>query len=652
VKHGSGVLDRRYRALQRIFVAFVPAVLLGVGNTRFILNHFYARTPYLLDSGWFAALVHRAGFIQVNPDVACDYARTYWGVHVSPFLSFFSLASYAFPLERIDWYAVFQGAVFAPLGCVWYLVASRSAPARGWAHLAVSTAAALAFAFGAQVLFCVPYPHFEIAIAAWICVLLASLATGRKFLADVAFVLALSVREDAGLHTGLALLPLWWIARRRDGAAIEPRPVLRLAAGAFAWSVVAVAIQKLGFPAPGLFRTEYLGQPAFAHINLGLVIERLRYLVEHHSFMVIPFAAAASLATWRRDAGYLLGYLGALPWFLVNLLAHQEQKGHFDAYTGFPFIVSAFWTYLYGALLVPTGQRFRPLVFESMVGAASIAATVAFAMSFPGMLPSIARDMVDTSATRRDLVRTFAERMQSRRSDFGRVLIDDAVGAVATDAFHFSDYYLHYVPGAKDVDAIAFHQHSIRSIVLPDLAALGMRCTHVLGTGFSVCHGDRVPEDVFAGLPTEEVPPLLAFALFGPRGERIAPRNGVVTKDVTPGLLFGALLEGLSGEHEVVLTLDVHEVQPGPDDLVFLEVAVDNVVRATARAPRQPARHELVVPADLRPEQVLAIRLWQRAPASFTISDAQLRRAGNERGARRIMPDGADGAGDPSKEPW
>src|SRR5688572_22339667 len=92
-----------------LLVCLLPAALIGLGVARFILNHFFGRAPYLLDSGLLSAIAYRDGVLLPVPRIACDYADVFYEVYVTPVMSLFSAISYVVPLDRIEWYAVVQG---------------------------------------------------------------------------------------------------------------------------------------------------------------------------------------------------------------------------------------------------------------------------------------------------------------------------------------------------------------------------------------------------------------------------------------------------------------------------------------------------------------------------------------------------------------
>src|SRR5215468_7828614 len=130
----------------------VPAALLCIGVARHALTHFFVRAPVLLDAGWFSALVYRNGLIPDNPLIACDYAPTYYGVHLTPFLSALSLLSYLAPVGRIEWYALTQAIVYLPLAIAPWAVAAQLDRATALRRAPITLAAALAFCFGGQLL--------------------------------------------------------------------------------------------------------------------------------------------------------------------------------------------------------------------------------------------------------------------------------------------------------------------------------------------------------------------------------------------------------------------------------------------------------------------------------------------------------------------
>lgn len=618
------------RVVRWLLVGVLPTLLVALGNARFIINHFYARAPELLDSGWYSWIVYRAGVLQKNPVTACNYAELYYGVHVSPLTSIFSILSYASPLDRIEWYALFQGFVFAPLGFAVYLVASRLEP-DGTCRVRwpIAVIAAIAFAFDAQVLLCVGYPHYEVAIPAFACVFLACLVTERTWLAWIALFLTLSVREDAGIHVGLALLAFAWVNERGPRRFVTRRVLVVLIGISFGASVVAIGLQKLAFHSANLLRSEFLGTPAFGHVTTELLAHRLRYLFRYCPFITIPLVAAAGIAAIRRDPRYLLGWAVGVPWLVFNLLAHWELKSQFAAYTGFPFIISFFWVYLYGAVLAPAQRRLAAPVLEAFVAVTSIATVVAAYADQPWTVSRTFRDMAVVDARTRDASRAFRAAILHRPELFGRLVVDRPVAALALEAIEPSQVFR---PEGLDasVDSVAFHQEdNIAGDLLPALDKNGItRCAHVVDTGWSVCRREPLSLEPLPGVRSEDVPPLLAFASTDARGRRLAPERGVVRKEDPPGIAFDGVLRRVEGEREVVWRLAIEEIETVPGEPIIAEVLVGSAPPITTKMKTDDAvgERELVVPFSARREEVVIVRLWLWARGTYTITGAALRK--------------------------
>jgi hypothetical protein len=614
------------RLAQLVLAGLLPCMLVAVGSTRFVLNVFFKEMPYMLDAGWYSAIIHRSGVIPVNPPIACSYATTYYGVHVSPLISVFSVLSYAVPLDRFDWYAVFQGLVFVPLGLATYLV-TMGAPARSsLPRLPASMLAGAGFVLGAQVLVCLTYPHYEAAIAGAICVVLASIATGRRRLMWTFFVLGLATREDAGLHTGLALLPLGLWHARFPGLVVKRRTLLAMAASAFAASVVAMAVQKLGFHAANLLRIEYLGTPTLGHVTPHLVAERVRFLLDQRLFLLVPFLFTVVLAAATRDGAYLLGFLSAAPWFFVNLLAHQEEKSRFDGYTGFPFLASAFWVLVYGVFWARK-RRLPVAVMEAAFGAACALSTIVANRTFS--VPGIFDQMAFTERATRPSIRAFARALRAQPPILGRLVVDDAVGALAIETLRLEQNYFwrRLAP-----DTFAFDQRDGLAVqMLPDLAARGLsRCTHVLGTTYSACSGTALPPGFFGETPVEQVPPLLLFSTRFPDGRPRSPAGAVVGSGFPVGIVYDGVFTGIVGPHEVFWRLAPEGNVTGETrELVKVEVLVNQVVREERVLSTEDVRQgrEVALPFTSVAADVVIFRFWLVAPGSFRIDDAELRRA-------------------------
>jgi hypothetical protein len=597
--------------------------LLCAAVVRFILNHFFGHAPYLLDSGWYSDIIYRAGLFPHNPPLACNYAVWYFGVHFSPLISVVSILSYLAPFPRIEWYAIFEAFVFLPFGIATYLLASRIEPAGLLRRLPVTVPAALAFTFSGLVVKMIPYPHYEGAIAGFICLLLVALVTGRMKLAWLFLALALAVREDAGVHTACALAPMVYLRWRGLELAASRRTLLVMVGVSLASTVIGVVCQKLVFHGAAIMSSVYLGDPIYNHLNRAVLVERVHHFIDVCQVLYYPFLATCVLAAARRDPRYLLGWAVTVPWFVLNFLAAQPQKATFESYASFPFVVSTFWVYVYGAALAPQHRRVRAIVIEAVFAGICLTATIGLDRAWPEMVAFSRREFVHKQPMDRAATHRFVKALGEHRDELGRLYADYPIAALALEALRPDDGWR---PGVAPADAITFHNETFsRDQLLPDLFANQLDvCTHVKGTGIFLCTRDRLPADRFAGIATEVIPSSFAFASSLKRRGVGVDARGVTLQD-------GVYLEGPlgllpQGTYELSFTLETDAPVPaGGAEMATLYVASGNEIRATSAAPS--GAHTLSVRFDANGKEVLWFHTSSSLPSTLIITHAAVRQA-------------------------
>jgi hypothetical protein len=489
----------------------LPVLLLSGGVARYMLNHFYAHAPYLLDSGLLSKISYRAGVFLDTPQAACNYATSFYQVYVSPFITLFSLLSYAVPVHRIEWFAFVQAMVYLPIALSVYLLSSRLEPGRALHRLPCTVLAACAFSLSGLVLWTIGYPHYEIATAGFSCLALTSIATGRTRLAWVFLVLAASVRQDGGVHAAIALAPLLYLQWRGVPMVPSRRALVIAIAGAIGLTVASFLFQRLFFTPVDRLRPIYLGEPAYAHLSPAVLAERAWRFLELGKVIYYPFLATVLIAALRRDARYLLGWAAALPWFVFNFTANDGAKATFQAYALSPFIVSVYWVYVYGALLAPAPRRLRPGLVELVFALVCLSSTLGFKRAAPDPFDHIVDAMAHRHPGSRVASRRIIKALHEHRASFGKLYLDGAVAALALDWAQPEHIWR---PGYTQVDVLAFHERNPGSgwEMMSELVTNQLDvCTRVFKTGIVVCSRDRLPPEVFAGLATETVPSLFVF---------------------------------------------------------------------------------------------------------------------------------------------
>ncbi len=519
-----------------LIVGVIPALLLSLGVARFITNHFFARAPFLLDSGLLSGVVYRSGLGLAPPPIACDYATSFYQVYFSPIISALSMLSYVVPVRRFEWFAVVQALVYLPIGFVVYALSSQISARRSLRDLALPLAAALAFSFSGIVIVMVSYPHYEAATPALICLVLAAVVTGRTRLTWIMIALAVSVRQDCGLHVALALAPLVYLKWRGTEMLPSQRRLLVTIAVAVGASLAGFACQRLLWSPVDRLTPVYFGSPHYAHLSWALISERVRDFGTDCQLIYYPFLATVLIAIVRRDARYLFGWAMTIPWFLFNFTAFDGAKAAFSAYTAGPFLVAMFWFYVYGARLAQPARRLSPGVAAALFAVICVSSTLGAYRGRPAITRTV-WDMALLQPMDRESVHGFADTLLAHHADFGRVFVDDAVAALVQEGFGLAELW----HGQDRPDALAFHTRSSGLSLLPALAANQLdTCVHATRTNLFVCSRAPLPAALFAGVEIQRVPAMFAFT-------RIA-RPGVFADDRGVQILTGFSLEGPLGE--------------------------------------------------------------------------------------------------------
>lgn len=480
------LLEARSSARTRLLLAVIPPLIVFWVGACFVWNHFL-RGPYLLDSGWYSSIIYQQGLLPDNPRSAHSI-REYYGIHFSPLVSVASIVSYALPIGRVPYYCLFQGLIYAPLGAVTGLLARHSgADSTAWGALKVLVAALL-FAFNGQAMACLGYPHYEIFLSAGLCILLVGFATGRVALAWLGVAIAACTREDGGLHSTAFCVAGILCSFTGRPFPLQRAALVKMALASGLASFAAFTIQKVGFHSASLFRHEYLGDPAYAHLSLEVIRRRLAALPDDANFILLGLAGTTAVAVVARDWRYLLGWVVELPWLFVNFFAAQELKAHFSIYTGFPFVASIFWIGAYGQI----GRSI--LGARRWLGALAIVS----AMSTYGLYysrPVPFRYLLEFSSTPADIpygeLAEFAWELEQNPDVYGAILADPGITAwaVRTMPPERSVGDVQRVVSPQSFDGIAFFKHGrlaqhIQRFV--DKSGFS-RCGNIAGTDVFMC---------------------------------------------------------------------------------------------------------------------------------------------------------------------
>jgi hypothetical protein len=340
-------LGRHRRVLSWLILATAPALVFYWAFCA-LLAHLY-NGGYLLDAGFLSELIWR------NLDQSSLHSPTrssYYTIHITPFHSLLSGLSYAVPWNRAGYFSAYVAAITAfAVGIVVNALHTRDSTLL---DDFLSAGVGVLFGLSAMLLGPILYPHYEqimpLAAAAFAYCLLADKAPRARWLF---FALAVLTREDGGLHTFLLFAVL--IAAKRLGVTIAPsyRNLLIPFVTAGATSAAMILIQKFSpLNAFSAFDSSFSTNPVTTLLSMsGEAFEqRLRLLLFERTYVWAPFAVSIFCALAFRDAGYALGYVSNVPWFLLLFASKAGPAAHFSLYYHFPFLIGALWPILWANL--------------------------------------------------------------------------------------------------------------------------------------------------------------------------------------------------------------------------------------------------------------------------------------------------------------
>lgn len=313
--------------------------------TNYTLNHFYVNGAAMLDSGWFAYLsVSTSNFSPPNPP---SLGGTYFSTHFSPIFYLISaphrlLTSAGFNIPDAVWFSIVQGFWPALMTSSIFILIERNVSQPTQSAASIGLAATL-LTFNGATLASVGFPHFEMAIPALLAAFFACYCNGKFKLAILFLFVGLLVREDAGLHYfGLFfILASYLYAIKYSRYA---KQFLFLAFICAVMSLLAISIQKYFFGTGdnALVRV-YLGNPAFAHLSLSFLIDRIIGVGISRLYLFAPMLMILILAFRGRNWALLIGVAAILPWVVLNISAVSVHAGFLSVHYSFPFAIMVVW---------------------------------------------------------------------------------------------------------------------------------------------------------------------------------------------------------------------------------------------------------------------------------------------------------------------
>ncbi|MGI4800529.1 MAG: hypothetical protein ACRYG8_42180 [Janthinobacterium lividum] len=411
----------------------VTVALPWVAFTNMVLFHFYVRGAFVLDSGLLGFLTWRSNAALTQPDSLGG--GSFFAIHVAPLFLVTSQISWLLPISLPQFFAGFVGLshVLLALAVFWLLAEGYGLRQSGSVWLAAL--AGVAFAFSGLAVAIARYPHFETYIAAFFLLFATARALGYERVGVIFLFLGLSTREDAGLHYAAVLIVTAAFDRWRGQRVRQNDWWFTLIA--MAYSAAIILGQRLIFPGGSAFARVYLGMPPLGHIDITLISNRLLYLLVNRPYILLPALAAVIWAIRVRNPAVLVGYVAALPWLLLHVLAKSPLAGALSSYYAFPFLIALGW---------PLIAVLRQRQAEGSIGSATgplIGFALLLALTFvpagdvhnPGRLPLPEAFLAAPTRAQQAATDRAVATLSAARPSLGRLFVDNSVAAIDPAGF-------------------------------------------------------------------------------------------------------------------------------------------------------------------------------------------------------------------------
>ena len=396
------------------------------------LEYFYVRGAAVYDAGWRAWLsVHAMDWAMPNPPLI---GGDFLGNHVTPILYLSSAIARILPaMPYAVWFSLWFSLWLPLLWGAVYLLLSVVAGLSALRRASIS----LLLTLNGLALSMLGFPHVESFIPPLLIFTLVGLTqpgAASRAAGILAFLFALSMREDAGMHGALAFVAFALLLGLR---ADSSRRLLVFSGLGIAWGVLAILAQHVLVPAGGqLLQGDYLGNPLFSQVTLRMLVRRLAYWTTARSYIFVPLALMAFMAFRRRDAGLALGILIALPWLALSLIAASPLAGGLWGYYCFPLVLPFLWPLILARLAVAEpAVRQHLLTLQIRMGLLSLTCFLAL-----GILPGLGHGGSYDRAPWRHLMPPSAARIRTTQAAlrqieatpaFRQMIVDDGVASLS-----------------------------------------------------------------------------------------------------------------------------------------------------------------------------------------------------------------------------
>ena len=424
-------------------------------NVSTVLNNAYSFGSTVHDSTLHLSMIWRSGWtLQLAPVL---YNMSYLNIHLSPINYLPDAISYLIPFDRMTYYALVYGIVYASLIVVVFYVFLRLFAQ----HTLIASLASFAFYLSGPVNSGQWEPHQEIASALFTAGFFVAWGLRRRWAAIAMLLLNVAVREDCGMLLALPLFLLWlhdrWI--NRDSRAHSDRFTLGCALLSAMLSVISFTTKQLAFNKVNVITIQYYGADPFAHLSLRVLSGRLDFTILHGQYLWLPGVVLLLAAIWLRDLRLVIGWVAFFPFWLFNFFSVFDANANLESYRTFPLILTMIWPAVLALRAPPQARNALGVVQAAVLLSATLSwENGGLHLAAPSGLDGLRwRWELHPETERADLYRAFESRLVDDNLGVARA----SVGVLALYPYSFAGWTKsRLLPGLED-EAPRTRQHSL-----------------------------------------------------------------------------------------------------------------------------------------------------------------------------------------------
>jgi hypothetical protein len=581
----------------------------------YILNHFYALGAYLYDSGWIAKLLYRNFELQ-NPLVFDN--SSYLATHFVPFFYLTSAISYIVNINFIYFFAIFTGIMFSLQAVAVFYIFSKNSEKQ---YLIPAIIVSILFAMNGINISAAGYPHYEVMIATMIILFLIFYIEQKLALSIVFFILALSLREDAGFHI-VAILSIYAIFNFLKEKTFDKK-VISFVMIAFCYSAIVIIIQKYYFPGDSALKRIYLGEPLYSHVNFEFLYERIKYFLTNRQYMWYPLVFTLLWTVKTKNMYLLIGYIAYLPWFIFNLLAVSDAAGSMQSYYAYPFIVAIFFPII-ATLKFTTNQNQNFILVSIFLLLSIVGLPKALGFNFINNL------YIKYDANAASNINNFKNFLINDKSSFGSLEIDHSVAALYPNIFTSKEVIFGDINQAKNTSIHYLGSYKYRFYINQLLKSDRKYIYKVMGTPLIVASKKEI----------NTIPLLKRTTLYKEllmRSNKTIKVNGGfhILKDNPKGLsLYGPYLPLEKAKYQLRYKIMINEVINQEKPLFAIDIiSIKNalIVKEKKYFALSNLRNDNgIYTAELffelnKPVEDIEFRLWSLNNCTFYVQDLEIK---------------------------